>query len=55
MRMFSPIPTGSAQSATWLYFNNLYGSTRGWVRNSAAYMDKSTRQLRQRSLGEGLA
>lgn len=35
-------------------YNNKFPSTRGWVRMSAGYMDKASRQVRQRSLGEGL-
>ena len=35
-------------------YNNRYGSTRGTVRISAAYADKGSGQLRQRSLWDGL-
>jgi glycosidase len=35
-------------------YNNRYGGTRGTVRISAAYADKGSGQLRQRSLWEGL-
>ena len=35
-------------------FNNRYGETRGTIDWSAAYADKSTSQLRQRKIGEGL-
>ena len=41
------------QSALVVY-NNVYGQTRGTVRISAAYADKSSGRLRQRSLWEGL-
>ena len=35
-------------------YNNVYGSTQGTIRISAAYADKGSGQLRQRSLWEGL-
>jgi glycosidase len=35
-------------------YNNVYGSTQGTIRMSAAYADKGSGQLRQRSLWEGL-
>jgi glycosidase len=35
-------------------YNNVYGSTSGTIRMSAAYADKGSGQLRQRSLWEGL-
>jgi glycosidase len=38
----------------FVIYNNRYGSTRGTVRISAAYADKGSGQLRQRSLWEGL-
>jgi hypothetical protein len=37
-----------------IVYNNLYGSTQGTIRISAAYADKGSGQLRQRSLWEGL-
>jgi len=37
-----------------IVYNNVYGSTQGTVRMSAAYADKGSGQLRQRSLWEGL-
>ena len=36
-------------------YNNSYGSTSGTIHTSAADMDKSTGELRQRSLAQGLA
>jgi glycosidase len=33
-------------------FHNRYADTRGWIRVSAGYMDKTTRNVRQRTLGE---
>jgi glycosidase len=35
-------------------YNNVYGQTRGTIRMSAAYADKASGHLRQRSLWEGL-
>jgi glycosidase len=35
-------------------YNNKYADSRGWIRTSAAYLDKSTGKLVQKSLGEGL-
>ena len=35
-------------------YNNVYGHTRGTIRTSAAYADKGSGQLRQRSLWDGL-
>ena len=36
-------------------YNNRFSETRGWIRVSAAQMDKSTRQLRQRTIGESFS
>ncbi|HWR15529.1 MAG TPA: alpha-amylase family glycosyl hydrolase [Terriglobales bacterium] len=33
-------------------FNNRYADTRGWIRQSAAYMDKNSKALRQQTVGE---
>jgi hypothetical protein len=33
-------------------FNNRYADTRGWVRLSAGYMDKGSKTVRQRTLGD---
>jgi hypothetical protein len=37
-----------------IVYNNSYGSTRGTIHISAAYMDKGSGELRQRSLADGL-
>lgn len=37
-----------------IVYNNTYGSTRGTIHNSAAFMDKGSGQLRQRTLADGL-
>ncbi len=36
-------------------YHNRFGDTRGWIRTSAAYVDKGSRGLAQKSIGEGLA
>ena len=35
-------------------YNNRYGTAHGTIHNSAAYADKATSQLRQRTIGDGL-
>ncbi len=35
-------------------YHNKYAETRGWIKTSAAYMDKASGNLTQKSLGEGL-
>jgi len=37
-----------------ILYHNRYADTRGWIKTSAAYLDKSTGDLRQKSLAEGL-
>ncbi|HMD82902.1 MAG TPA: alpha-amylase family glycosyl hydrolase, partial [Anaerolineales bacterium] len=34
--------------------HNKFGDTRGWIKTSSAYLDKSTGDLKQKSLAEGL-
>jgi glycosidase len=36
-------------------YHNRFGDTRGWIRTSAAYLDKSAHGLVQKSISEGLA
>jgi len=36
-------------------YHNKYAETRGWIRMSAAYLDKASGRLVQQNLGEGLA
>ena len=36
-------------------YHNRFGDTRGWLRASAAYLDKASRSLAQKTIGEGLA
>jgi glycosidase len=38
-----------------IIYHNKYASTRGWVKTSCAFMDKTTGQLVQKTLSEGLA
>ncbi|MGZ4787500.1 MAG: alpha-amylase family glycosyl hydrolase [Terriglobales bacterium] len=33
-------------------FNNRYADTRGWIRLSAGYMDKASKHVRQRTIGQ---
>ena len=35
-------------------FHNRFADTRGWIKTSAAYLDKNTGDLKQKSLAEGL-
>jgi len=35
-------------------YHNRFANTRGWIKTSAAYLDKNTGDLRQKSLAEGL-
>ncbi|HJR80300.1 MAG TPA: alpha-amylase family glycosyl hydrolase [Anaerolineales bacterium] len=35
-------------------YHNKFGDTRGWIKTSAAYLDKKTGDLRQKSLAEAL-
>ena len=35
-------------------YHNRFAETRGWIKTSAAYLDKNTGDLRQKSLAEGL-
>jgi glycosidase len=35
-------------------YHNRFADTRGWIKTSAAYLDKGTGDLRQKSLAEGL-
>jgi len=36
-------------------YHNRFGETKGWIKTSAAYLDKGTGDLRQKSLGEALS
>jgi hypothetical protein len=45
--------TGSGQAGLVVYHNK-YAETRGWVKTSAAFMDKTSGRLVQKSLGQGL-
>jgi glycosidase len=36
-------------------YHNRFAETRGWIKTSAAYLDKNTGDLRQKSLAEGLS
>jgi glycosidase len=45
--------TGDERSV--VVYHNKYAETRGWVKTSAAYMDKASGNLVQKTLGKGLA
>jgi glycosidase len=48
--------TGSGQAERGLVlYHNRFADTRGWIKTSAAYLDKATGDLRQKSLAEGLS
>ena len=51
--------TGDPQNAVGserglVVYHNKYADTRGWIKTSAAYMDKASENLIQKTLGEGL-
>lgn len=43
-----------ADERALVLYHNKYGATRGWIRHSAATLDRGTGALRQRTLGEAL-
>src|SRR6266481_6437273 len=45
----------SGEDRALVLFHNRYADTRGWIRVSAGYMDKNTRSVRQRTLGESFS
>lgn len=45
---------GKDQERALIIYHNKYAETRGWIKISAAYMDKNDGQMQQKSLGEGL-
>ncbi|MEI6290573.1 MAG: alpha-amylase family glycosyl hydrolase, partial [Chloroflexota bacterium] len=45
---------GLGSEHSLIIYHNKYEDTRGWIKNSAAYMDKGSGEMRQRTLGEGL-
>ena len=38
-----------------IIYHNRFADTRGWIKTSAAYLDKASGDLRQKSLAEGLS
>jgi len=53
---FGDPSTGSGQVERGLVvYHNKYSETRGWVKTSAAFMDKASGKLIQRTLAEGLS
>ncbi len=47
-------PRLSESGRSLVIYHNKYAETRGWLKTSAAYLDKASGDLRQKSLGEGL-
>jgi hypothetical protein len=45
---------GSGDERALIVYHNKFSDARGWIKMSAAYLDKSNGTMRQRSLGEGL-
>ncbi len=45
----------SGEERALVVYHNKYAQTSGWIRNSAAYMNKASGELVQKSLAEGLA
>jgi glycosidase len=46
---------GQGSERALIVYHNKYAETRGWIRTSVGYMDKGSGEMRQNSLGEGLA
>ncbi|HUH97027.1 MAG TPA: alpha-amylase family glycosyl hydrolase [Anaerolineales bacterium] len=46
---------GSNDERGLVIYQNRFAETRGWIKTSAAYLDKSSGDLRQKSLAEGLS
>ncbi|MFH1906738.1 MAG: alpha-amylase, partial [Chloroflexota bacterium] len=51
---FNDDPSTGSRQAGLVIYHNKYAETRGWVKTSAAFMDKSAGKLVQKTLGEGL-
>ena len=45
---------GHGNERSLIVYHNKYADARGWIKNSAGYMDKNDGQIKQRTLGEGL-
>jgi hypothetical protein len=45
---------GSGSERALIVYHNKYAETRGWIKSSVGYMDKSSGLMRQSSLAEGL-
>jgi hypothetical protein len=53
-RMSSPTQIFSNDERGLVLYHNRFADTKGWIKTSAAYLDKSTGDLRQKSLAEAL-
>ena len=49
-----PLPGSVETERGLVIYHNKYADTRGWVKSSAAFMDKASGNLVQKNLGEGL-
>ncbi len=47
-------PRSGASERGLVLYHNRFADTKGWIKTSAAYLDKSTGDLRQKSLAEAL-
>ncbi|MHA1331458.1 MAG: alpha-amylase family glycosyl hydrolase, partial [Candidatus Hodarchaeales archaeon] len=45
---------GVGEERALIIYNNSYSGTAGWIKNTSAYLDKSTGNLVQKTLAEGL-
>ncbi|HEY3311049.1 MAG TPA: alpha-amylase family glycosyl hydrolase [Anaerolineales bacterium] len=46
---------GHGSERALIIYHNKYSDTRGWIKVSAAYLDKGSGEMHQKTLGEGLA
>ena len=49
------LSNGHGHERGLVVYHNKFAETSGWIKHSVAYMDKTSMQLIQRTLGEGLA
>ena len=52
--MYLPIPIAAVKNAHLVVYHNRFGDTSGWMKTSAAFMDKTNGELRQVDLRTGL-
>lgn len=46
---------GMGDERALIVYHNKYAETRGWIKTSVGFMDKGSGEMRQRTLGQGLA